>query len=139
MVVKSPNGKFLQRYIPARVIFVLLGFFGFNLVYAFKVVLSMSIIAMTNKTIETNHANVNITDGQCYDSGSAEESILPGVKLDWNSAEKSRVLGKNVICVLFVKYFHLEYFFARILFLWIHCHTNSSRYGLQCNLHYNKT
>lgn len=68
------EGRLLQRFIPARVIFVLLGFMGFNLVYAYKTVLSMSIIAMINGTKENNDR-------------------FPGDKVNWDHEEKSQVLG----------------------------------------------
>src|SRR5690625_5718697 len=51
------NGRFLQRFIPARIVFVALGFFGFCLVYAYKVVLSMSIVAM----VKSGHKSSNFS------------------------------------------------------------------------------
>lgn len=38
------------HYFPVRHVFVLLGFLAFNLVYAYKVVLSVAIVAMVNST-----------------------------------------------------------------------------------------
>lgn len=58
---KSDNGRYLQRFIPARVVFVALGFLGFCLVYAFKVVLAMTIVVMVSKT---NGTSVN-TNSEC--------------------------------------------------------------------------
>lgn len=76
-VVKE--GRFLQKFIPARIIFVLLGFMGFNLVYAYKTVLSMSIIAMVK---------VNVTD-----ENSTIINKFPGRKFDWDKEVQSQVLG----------------------------------------------
>lgn len=48
---------FCYRWIPARVVFVILGFFAFNLVYAYKVVLSVTIVAMTQSKNSSNFSN----------------------------------------------------------------------------------
>lgn len=74
---EAKEGRFLQKFIPARVVFVLLGFMGFNLVYAYKTVLSMSIIAMVNVRFENGTLN----------------NKFPGHKFDWNKEEQSQVLG----------------------------------------------
>ena len=92
MAVKSQEGKFLQRFIPARVIFVLLGFLGFNLVYAFKVVLSMSIIAMVNKSA-VNHTVASPTTEGCHAEDHVEDIDFPGHKVPWDNQIKSQVLG----------------------------------------------
>lgn len=69
--------------------FVLMGFLGFNLVYAYKVVLSMSIIAMTNKTAPSNDSSGN----ECLNSNSTDDQPFPGEKFDWDNQIKSQLLG----------------------------------------------
>jgi len=89
---KSPNGKFLQRFIPARFVFVFLGFFAFNLVYAYKVVLSMTIIAMTYKVRVTNFTEKHKND-ECPMRFKPDPKIFPGYKFNWNDEVESEVIG----------------------------------------------
>ena len=81
------EGKFLQRFIPARVVFVFMGFLAFCLVYAYKVVLSMSIIAMTYKT-----SNKTVSY-DCFNSNDSEDDLFPGIKFHWDDHVKHQVLG----------------------------------------------
>ena len=86
---KSPEGRYLFRYVSARVVFVAMGFLGFNLVYAYKVVLSMSIIAMTNHT----GSNVNSSDCIANEVNKTSTTTFPGEKFDWDSDVQSQVLS----------------------------------------------
>ncbi|XP_027204217.2 sialin-like [Dermatophagoides pteronyssinus] len=91
-VKKSPNGRFIQRFIPARFIFIFLSSFGFFLVYAYKVVLSMAIIAM----VKTSNVNKNVTkislilNDKC--PGTEEINNIVG-EFDWSESIKNYVLA----------------------------------------------
>lgn len=83
---KSEQGMYLQRFISARWCFVFLGSLGFCLTYAFKVVLSMSIVAMVNSTAE--HPSTN---GSCFVR--TETSEVHQGEFDWTSDQQAQVLG----------------------------------------------
>ncbi|XP_075588402.1 sialin isoform X1 [Dermatophagoides farinae] len=94
-VKKSPNGRFIQRFIPARFIFIFLSSFGFFLVYAYKVVLSMAIVSMV-KTSTTKNETIMveefsfISDEKC--PGSTEVDNIVG-EFDWSETIKNNVLA----------------------------------------------
>lgn len=85
---KSDNGRYLQRFIPARVVFVALGFLGFCLVYAFKVVLAMTIVVMVSKT---NGTSVN-TNSECPAPNATTHHNEEG-DFDWSDTVQGYVLG----------------------------------------------
>lgn len=84
---KSEHGQYLQRFIPARWCFVSLGFIGFFLTYAFKVVLSMSIVSMVSST--TDHPDNNT--GSCF-VRTATSEVHKG-EFNWTSDQQAQVLG----------------------------------------------
>lgn len=81
----SPGGC-----LPARVIFVIVCFFGFNLLYAYKVIVSMSIIAMVNPNMST--AASSSSGSECPAPSADAKEVFPGVKYDWDSEVKSQIL-----------------------------------------------
>ncbi len=90
--------------LPARVTFVVMGFFGSFLIFVYKTVLSMSIIAMVvphNGTAAHHNGhdhNQNITGTVCHlgggsAAGNATVFPYPGPKYDWDSTVQSTLLG----------------------------------------------
>lgn len=84
--------KSFYHFIKARYLFVFMGFTAFNLVYAYKVVLSVAIVAMVGHQTDNNN-NTNVT-GQCLasNSGSDSSSVKPG-QFEWTENERSILLG----------------------------------------------
>ena len=83
--------KSFYYFIPARYLFVFMSFLAFNLVYAYKVVFSVVIVAMVGH--HTNSNNINVT-GECFVNGSANysESIRKG-EFAWTQNQQSILLG----------------------------------------------
>nr|XP_046913027.1 sialin-like [Dermatophagoides farinae] len=93
---KVYNGRFIQRFIAARVIFVILGFFGFFLVYAFKVVVNMSIVAMIknkhNDDLLTNFSTISPVSADTCPGGQSTSNQQEG-EFDWPEDVKNYVLA----------------------------------------------
>lgn len=93
---KVYNGRFIQRFIAARVIFVILGFFGFFLVYAFKVVVNMSIVAMIknkhNDDLLTNFSTISPVSADTCPGGQSISDQREG-EFDWPEDVKNYVLA----------------------------------------------
>jgi len=80
------SGKLCYSLIPARIVFVLLGFSGFCLMYAYRVVLSVTIVAMVgqeNSTQESYDCPVdNMTYGEYKDG-----------EFNWDTEQQATLLG----------------------------------------------
>ena len=82
--------KSFYHFIPARYLFVFMGFTAFNLVYAYKVVLSVAIVAMTGH--QTDNNNNTISECLVNNSGNGSSSVKPG-EFAWTSNQQSMLLG----------------------------------------------
>ncbi|GIY87850.1 hypothetical protein CDAR_537611 [Caerostris darwini] len=96
----SPKKPTKKTLIPARFVFVLLGFFGFFNVYAMRVNLSVAIIAMVKATNTSNTTDSNaaiacpelLEDEKYDDISSKNVSRLTG-EFEWDSKVQGVVLG----------------------------------------------
>ncbi|CAG2176128.1 unnamed protein product [Oppiella nova] len=81
------DGSGCLKAIPMRFVFVFMGFIGFNLVYSFKVVLSVAIVAMvrgTNTSSDKSH--------ECRVSEFSNTTSTTG-EFDWTDSQKASLLG----------------------------------------------
>ncbi|CAG2114630.1 unnamed protein product [Medioppia subpectinata] len=75
--------------IPMRFVFVFMGFFGFNLVYGFKVVLSVAIVAMVKSSGTTSDKSQ-----ECVIVGPTNSTMGPPTgDFSWNADQKASLLG----------------------------------------------
>jgi MFS family permease len=88
MTVKS-EGKLCYSFIPARVVFVFLGFLGFCLVYAYKVVLSVAIVSMAGHNITANETGLH----ECNRNATDKKSQIEGEFHDWDDHTQAIILG----------------------------------------------
>uniref|UniRef100_A0A1I8P2I3 Major facilitator superfamily (MFS) profile domain-containing protein n=1 Tax=Stomoxys calcitrans TaxID=35570 RepID=A0A1I8P2I3_STOCA len=83
--------------INTRTIFGLMGFFGFAVVYAMRVNLSVAIVAMVNQTAippEEGNNTTPVIDNSCPASEAKNSSsVLPGGDFVWDEATQGLVLG----------------------------------------------
>jgi ACS family sodium-dependent inorganic phosphate cotransporter-like MFS transporter 5 len=86
MVVKS-KVKLCYSFIPARIVFVFLGFLGLCLDYTYKVVLSVAIISMAGHSV-TNESELH----ECYNSSGGDNTIL-GDFNDWDDHKQAIILS----------------------------------------------
>lgn len=84
------DGKSFYHFIPARYLFVFMGFTAFNLVYAYKVVLSVAIVAMAGH--QTDNNTIVISECLVNNSGSNSSLVKPG-EFEWTSNQQSILLG----------------------------------------------
>lgn len=76
------------KYIPARFVLVFLGFFAFALAYAYKVMLSVTIVSMAKPLNQTDH------QGQCfYDNSTSNWIENEDGEFLWDSHQQALVLG----------------------------------------------
>jgi len=89
MTFKS-EGKLCYSLIPARVVFVFLGFLGFCCLYSYKVVLSVAIVSMAGHKSSTNETEPH----ECYDPNSTDtEAYIDGEFHDWDDHKQAILLG----------------------------------------------
>jgi ACS family sodium-dependent inorganic phosphate cotransporter-like MFS transporter 5 len=81
------KGKLCYSFIPARVIFVIMGFTGFCLIYAYRVVLSVAIVAMVGQVNSTEESN------DCHVDSNKTESHIINREFDWDSEQQAVILG----------------------------------------------
>ena len=97
------DGKCCYNLIPTRFVFVFLGFIGFNLIYSYKVVLSVAIVAMVGKgegnsgssdecKASHNTSLVSTTPSSALFSSTASSSSSDD-KFDWTDSQRNAVLG----------------------------------------------
>lgn len=78
---------------PTRYVFVVLGFLGFNLVYAYKVVLSVVLVAMVNTTSAIN--DTSMIGIECSFANSSHNTIVDQKEgeFNWDSSQEANLLG----------------------------------------------
>ena len=85
------DGKYCYNAIPTRFVFVFLGFFGFNLVYAYKVVLSVTIVAMVGHN-SSEHYSDECKDSITNTNITSNHTITTG-DYNWTEQQSTSVLG----------------------------------------------
>ncbi|KAF5296498.1 hypothetical protein FQR65_LT01487 [Abscondita terminalis] len=81
------------RFLKARHILGILGFFGFANVYAMRVNLSVAIVAMVNHTHSGDHDNGSSTFDHCPIPNVTNPTVLPEGPFNWNEKTQGIVLG----------------------------------------------
>lgn len=75
------------KYIPARFVLVFLGFFAFALAYAYKVMLSVTIVSMAKPLNRTDN------EGQCFHDNSTNLIKNEDGEFVWDSHQQALILG----------------------------------------------
>ncbi|GFR26658.1 hypothetical protein TNCT_299261 [Trichonephila clavata] len=86
-----------RYYVPKRVIFVILGFFGMFNVHALRVNLSVAIVAMVNNT-GTESGNASYVEDSCPDLRNADNGVTiarqtKGEQFNWDAQTKGMVIS----------------------------------------------
>jgi hypothetical protein len=77
-------------FIPARVVFVLLGFFGICLVYAYKIALSVAIVSMVGHKNTTSETVAH----ECYNPNAIKNKVyIERDFADWDDRKQAIILG----------------------------------------------
>lgn len=96
------DGKCCYNLIPTRFVFVFLGFVGFNLIYSYKVVLSVAIVAMVGRSESNSDFSTECESSESSSNSSfitsttlaPTTSVSPsGDTFDWTSSQTNAVLG----------------------------------------------
>jgi ACS family sodium-dependent inorganic phosphate cotransporter-like MFS transporter 5 len=86
------RGKYCYNFIPARFVFIFLGFIGFNLLNAFKVSLSVALVAMV--THSTNNSDGSSSECQVTQNNSANDTeTTVEEEFDWTGDQQAVILG----------------------------------------------
>jgi ACS family sodium-dependent inorganic phosphate cotransporter-like MFS transporter 5 len=86
------EGKYCYTFIPARFVFIFLGFIGFNLLYAYKVALSVALVAMV--THSTNSSDDSSSECQVTQNNSTNDTETTGEgEFDWTGDQQAMILG----------------------------------------------
>ena len=91
------DGKCCYNAIPTRFVFLFLGFIGFNLIYAYKVVLSVTIVAMvghqSNNSDYSDDCKDPWTNTTTANHGNNTEQSQKIGDFDWTEQQSTAVLG----------------------------------------------
>ncbi len=84
------RGKFCYTFIPARFVFIFMGFIGFNLLYSYKVALSVALVAMVS---HSSNSSSSSSECEIIHKNNTNTTTVTKGELDWTDDQQAMILG----------------------------------------------